>query len=256
MQDIILVHGMWMTGACWETFATVLREAGHRVHAVTLPLHRPGQTEPPEGLQGLGLGNYVDAVCDVIDELNLMHPPVLVGHSMGALIAQQVASRRKVRALALLAPVLPRQAQRLDLKRMVITWKLLRRKGWRPAPHRPRAKDLTRWMAPDLAEADAVRLAPELCWESGRVVFEMECWPLDLRGGNRVSRRDIQAPVWIAGGGRDQMIDAASVRRLAAWYQAPCTILPETGHWLLGDTAGLLVGDFLAWLAAQKTGPL
>lgn len=254
MQHFILIHGMWMTGACWEPFAAGLRDAGHQVHALTLPSHEPGLSEAPAGLQGLGLDDYAQSVCEELDRLGLQSPPVLVGHSMGALIAQKVATRRAVAALGLLAPVLPRQAQRLDLRRMVITWKLLRRKGVRPVPHRPRARDLVRWMAPDLAEADAARLAPELCWESGRVVFEMECWPLDLRGGNRVSRRRIHAPVWIAGGGLDQMIDAAAVRRLASWYQAPCTILPETGHWLLGETAAGLAGDFLDWLAAQETG--
>lgn len=251
MQDIILIHGMWMTGDCWEGFAAPLRAAGHRIHALTLPLHLAGQAMPPEGLGDLGLSDYARAVCEFLDSLDSESAPVLVGHSMGGLIAQQVAACREVAALGLLAPVLPRQAQRLDARRAVITWKLLRRKGLRPPPHRPRSKDLVRWMAPDLDAEHAEELAGELSWESGKVVFEMECWPLDLSGGNRVSRNRIAAPVWVAGGARDQMIDQQSVRHLARWYQAPCRMLPETGHWVLGNPAGeLLASEFVDWLAS------
>lgn len=253
MQDILLIHGMWLTGSCWQPFAGHLEHAGYRVHAPTLPLHDPGRLSAPPGLEKLRLADYVQAMDAFVENLALQSQPVVIGHSMGALVAQQLATRREFAALGLLAPVSPRQVQSLDARRAVITWKLLRRKGLNPAPHRPRARDLVRWMAPDLSQEGAEGLASALCWESGRVVFEMECWPLDWRGGNRVSPERAQVPVWVAGGAQDQMIQAHSVRRLAAWYDAPCKILPDVGHWLLDEPAcGQVADAFLLWLASLQ----
>ena len=50
----------------------------------------------------------LDYAADLEDELRgLAEPPILIGHSMGGLLAQMLAARMNVRALVLLAPSAP-----------------------------------------------------------------------------------------------------------------------------------------------------
>ncbi len=245
----MLVHGMWMTGGCWGAVARELERRGHRAFAPTLPYHAEGLTEAPRGLAEAGLDQYTDFLESFVRGLGLQRPPVLVGHSMGGLLAQKLATRLDAAALALVAPVPPRGAQPLDLRRLVITWKLLRRNGFRFRPYRPSHRDVLRWMAPEGEQAGVAAMAGSLCPESGRVLFEMECWPLDWRGANRVRRADIRCPVWIAGGGLDPLVSEARVREIGRWYGVEPRIYAEAGHLLIGEeTCQPLVAELCAWL--------
>lgn len=249
MKDVVLVHGMWMTGSCWAAVVRDLERRGYRAFAPTLPYHAEGLEEAPDGLAGTGLDRYTDFLESFVRDLGLAVPPVLVGHSMGGLLAQKLAERLEFAALALVAPVPPRGAQPLDLRRLVITWKLLRRNGFRFQPHRPAHRDVLRWMAPEGDEPGIASMVGSLCPESGRVLFEMECWPLDWRGANRVRRDAIRCPVWIAGGGRDPLVGEFAVRDLARWYGVEPLIYPESGHLLIGEgMSATLVRDLCAWL--------
>jgi non-heme chloroperoxidase len=54
------------------------------------------------------LASVDDYVADVLEAAQrLSAPPVLVGHSMGAIVVQRAARRRGARAIVLLAPVPP-----------------------------------------------------------------------------------------------------------------------------------------------------
>ena len=37
--NIVLVHGIWFDGSSWNKVIPILRDAGHKVLAVELPLH-------------------------------------------------------------------------------------------------------------------------------------------------------------------------------------------------------------------------
>lgn len=68
-----------------------LREAGHTVHALTLP----GLESRDADRSGIGLRDHVDAVVAVVDSIT--DPVVLVGHSGGGAIAHAVADARPER---------------------------------------------------------------------------------------------------------------------------------------------------------------
>ena len=87
MATIVLVHGSWFGGWCWDRTAAALRGRGHEVHADDLPGH--GRDTTPAAASTLDA--YVDRVCDRIDRL--AGPAVLVGHSMGGLVISGVAER-------------------------------------------------------------------------------------------------------------------------------------------------------------------
>ena len=87
-MDIVLIPGFWLDGASWDEVAAPLRDAGHSVHALTLP----GLESREADRSGIGLRDHVDAVVAVVD--SLPDPVVLVGHSGGGAIAHAAADAR------------------------------------------------------------------------------------------------------------------------------------------------------------------
>lgn len=83
-----MIPGFWLNGSSWNRVAAPLRDAGHTVHALTLP----GLESLDADRTGITLQDHVDAVVAVVDEIG--HPVVLVGHSGGGAIAHAVVDAR------------------------------------------------------------------------------------------------------------------------------------------------------------------
>jgi pimeloyl-ACP methyl ester carboxylesterase len=87
-MDIVLIPGFWLDGASWDEVAAPLRDAGHIVHALTLP----GLESRDADRTDITLRDHVDAVISVVD--SIAEPVVLVGHSGGGAIAHAAADAR------------------------------------------------------------------------------------------------------------------------------------------------------------------
>lgn len=87
-MNLVLIPGFWLDGGSWDEVAAPLRDAGHSVHALTLP----GKESAQADRAGIGLRDHVDAVAAVVD--SLPDPVVLVGHSGGGAIAHAVVDAR------------------------------------------------------------------------------------------------------------------------------------------------------------------
>lgn len=101
---LLFVHGAYVGAWCWdEHFLPWFARHGYDAHAVSLRGH---SGSPAQGL--LDLASIDDYVEDVIAaSQQLAAPPVLIGHSMGAIVGQRAARRCAARAMVLMAPVPP-----------------------------------------------------------------------------------------------------------------------------------------------------
>lgn len=87
-MDVILIPGFWLDASSWQRVAPLLEEAGHRVHALTLP----GLEARDADRAGIGLRTHIDAVVAAIDALP--GSVALVGHSGGGAIAHGATDAR------------------------------------------------------------------------------------------------------------------------------------------------------------------
>ena len=105
-ETIFLIHGMWGGPWYWENYKHVFEQQGYRCIAATLPFHdmAPGDVPDPR-LGTCSLLDYAAAIEQEIRRIGLK--PIIVGHSMGGLLAQILGSRGLAKALVLLSPSSP-----------------------------------------------------------------------------------------------------------------------------------------------------
>lgn len=87
-MHIILIPGLWLDASSWDPVVPQLEEAGHTVHALTMP--GTGVAAPESS--DIGIRDWVDAVVAQIDAVD--GPVVVVGHSGGGNVAWGAADAR------------------------------------------------------------------------------------------------------------------------------------------------------------------
>lgn len=88
---VVLLHGLGRTGNGWKHVIELLVPYGFR--AVAFDLLGFGASPKPQWLR-YDIDDHASAVISAIQRLRLGEPAVLVGHSMGCLVALRVARRR------------------------------------------------------------------------------------------------------------------------------------------------------------------
>ena len=100
MSGVLLIHGGWHGPWCWDDFGHRLTERGHEVRAVQLRGH-----DRARGRIWHRVHHYLDDVERAAAEF--AEPPVLVGHSLGGLLAQRYVERKPAPGAVLMASIPP-----------------------------------------------------------------------------------------------------------------------------------------------------
>ena len=93
-NNIVLVHGLWMTPLSWEFWAHHYTERGYSVYAPSWPgMERDVRAlrRAPETYADLGFKRIVDHYEKLVIELE--SAPILIGHSFGGLVVQSLLDR-------------------------------------------------------------------------------------------------------------------------------------------------------------------
>ena len=210
MPPLLFVHGLAHGAWCFaEHWLPAAAERGFPAYAVSLRGH--GGSGGGGRLGRTLMRDYVHDVMQTITELP--QPPVLIGHSMGALVCQLVAERYPTPGLVLLTPVPLQGATRqllaiarerpLDAARAVLG---------RTLPLR--GADLFTGLDP----ATAARYVDRLGRESALVQYQL------------LAPRTIgptYGPVLVVGSEGDRLIQRSDVERTAAAYGVRPTWLPR-----------------------------
>jgi pimeloyl-ACP methyl ester carboxylesterase len=243
---IVMVHGAFCGGWVFERFRQPFEAAGH----VVLTPDLPGHAEGSGSVANISMVDYARFIADFCAALP--EPPILVGHSMGGLVAQLAAARTPVSSLVLLAPSPPWGVSGASMEEAISAVSLYALGPyWMQAidPDYALAKlySLDR-MAPEDRKAVFERMTPE----SGRALWQTLNWWLDPFMTTLVPPGSISAPVLAIAGGRDVIHPPATVKQTASRLSADFKVFREMSHWLPGEPGWDEVAQAcLEWLPMQ-----
>lgn len=236
---IVMIHGMWTTGHCFDRLRAHFEARGHRVLTPTLPFHDIAPDDPPPpGIGTASLIDYADALEEEI--LAFDRDAILIGHSMGGFLAQKLAARGLGSALVCLAPAPSAGMFPLLPGPTKIFLRTIRRIDFWRQPIKGRW-EVARWgiFNAGVPEEEARREFARQVWESGRVLFEFSCWYLDGDRAAAVNRDRIRMPVLIVIGSQDRITPVPWARSAARRFEGRARYqeYPAFGHWLIGEPA-------------------
>jgi pimeloyl-ACP methyl ester carboxylesterase len=255
VNNIVMVHGASEGGWCFDRFRVPFEAKGWTVHTPDLLGHGRDATHAKTRLVGVGLADY----CAQLEPLlkGFASPPVLLGHSMGAVLVQQLAAMGLARALVLVSPaprtgILPSSDSEKELAQGFMTipsfWKTV------ISPDFDIASALSMNKVPE-AERHALfdRFGPE----SGLAYYELFFWTIDKTKAAFVDTAKVACPVLIVSGSDDKMVSPATARAAATGY-SKAAVWDEAGHGHMlpmEPGAEKITGRILDWTEAQNPTP-
>ncbi len=248
-RDVVFIHGTWANGPdVWGEMAPELEKRGYRTHTPTLRHHDRPLLEGAEDIATLSLLDYVDDLSETVRAFDA--PPLIIGSSMGGLLAQLVAARNPHVGVILLAPAPAAGMFGLYPSIMKIFIRHFAQTNFWRKPLMPEWETFRWGVANEQNEADARKFFDTLCAESGRAYAEMALWFLDRRQASRVHTQSIGGPVLVFGGGKDRVIPERIARLTAERYENGSYVrLPKSDHMMMmGAQLGNTMRYIDAWL--------
>ena len=213
---IILVPGAFCGGWAFDRFREPLEADGRVCLTIDLPGHKDRGDRV--AVTGVSMSRYAADVAQMAGRMDT--PPVLIGHSMGGLIAAMAASRVRTSGVIMLAPSAPWGVAGATMEETVSAVGLYSLGAyWAQAidPDYSLAQQYSLDRLPKLErEAAFARMVPE----SGRALWETLNWWLDPFMTTRIAPEPIRAPVLAIAGGQDRIHPPATVQRTATALSA------------------------------------
>ena len=255
-HPVVLVHGMWSTPDTLAELRQVFEEEGYEVHVPALPFHLPRRemdASMQKQLAAATIEDYVSALLKVLEALP--KPPILVGHSMGGLLAQLVAQRVPCEKLVLISSAAPAGINGWS-------WSVIRTFGhnllkfplWRKTTNLL-LKNVAYGVAnsqPASVHQDIIRKAT---YESGMASTQIGMWFLFRRPATRVHYSRVDCPVLVVGGTEDKLTPIGIQRKIAANYgvNAKLEVINGACHWTVGGTyLPEIRGAIFDWLGTAQ----
>ena len=224
-----MIHGMWNGGWCWDELRNFFEGKGYSCFAPTLRFHDVDPKEPPH--PELGTTSLLDYAADLENEIRkLDHLPIIMGHSMGGLLAQILAGRGLASALVLLAPAPPRGILALKWSALRGVWSCITRRCFWRKPCRQTYEEAAYSTMHLLSEEARKEMYEKMVFESGRAVYEIGLWFLDHNRASEVKFENVTCPVLIIGGIQDRLVPISVVRKIAKSYQGTVTCFEYADH--------------------------
>ncbi|WP_337876503.1 alpha/beta fold hydrolase [Elioraea sp.] len=243
---VLFLHGA--AGAAWmwaEHLMAALAASGWRTAALSFRGH--GASAGRESLHGFGLIDYlVDARAAIAA---LGGPVVVVGHSLGGLVAQMLLGDPRIRGLVLLAPVPPEGLAGANWRLAFtdpVLWQEVARMPWADAagtrPVRLRSALFSDALPDHLACGYIARLQSE----SLRALAEAQ-WPRPV-----ASARLVGVPALVLGATGDPLVPRDALLRTAWLHGAEHATMDRLGHAMMLDAGWPRVAEtILRFLAAR-----
>ena len=246
---MLFIPGFFASAWVYESYLPFFADRGYAGFALNLR-GREGSTLPSGTMLGrVSINDFIDDARQVARWLTeRLSRPIVVGHSMGGLIAQKLGEEGLARALVLLSPAPPRGIS-------VMSGKLLRRQlRFLPALLRskrvvPRWSDMRELVLNRVPESEQQAAFARFVSDSGRAGREMSF------GAVKVDAERVRAngcPVLVVTSDDDRFIPPRIAQRIAQRYRAPVYMARGHGHLMLQEPGWSEPASFIAsWLERE-----
>lgn len=256
MQDLVFVHGMFQNPESWNKWISFFSDKGYRCVAPAWPCHEgmPAtlRANPPASLGELTLDEVIARVEHVVASLD---NPIMIGHSVGGLVAQIFLNRRAIKAAVAICPVAPNAMFELDWDFIKIGAKIANPlKG--DDPIYMDAETFHSTFANSLSDSDAALAYEQFATHDSRNV---------LRGClGKAGRIDLDAPhgpLLLVAGELDKIIPAQLVEKNFKAYSDQACVTSHMefkgrSHFICGEPGWTEVATYVAeWLEQTSLDP-
>lgn len=230
---VMLVHGMWSHPGIWRNFQSFLEARGYRVIVPALRYHNgaPGDAAHP-ALGHTSIADYLNDFVELAGKLG--EKPLVIGHSMGGLLAHMLAARGLARAVVGLAPAPAAGTLLLDVR----PYWFFRRETLRPGFWRrtqlPSLAAMRYGVLNRIPPREQEELYAGLLPDSGRAVCEIAYWYFDRHRATWINPTDIACPMLFLTGAEDRLTPHWVTERNAEPYDGrlKVEVLSGHAHWL------------------------
>ena len=229
MTNIVLIHGTWCDGTVWGEFVDELEKLGLKVYTPTLRYHELPYKEVKEKVARVSLDEFTDDIVELIETLD--EPPIVLGHSLGGLLAQKVAMRTKVKGLVLMGTAPAAGIFAFYPSMVICFYKHFLRWGFWKKSMPPYKHAFYDYCMNNQDEADKEREFSKLVPESGFTYFQMALPFLDKQKGAYIDFEKVSEPVLVITGSEDKMVHPNIARATAKRYEnATLNIIEGSDH--------------------------
>ena len=242
---IVMVHGAFCGGWTFDRFRKPFEALGHKVFTPDLRGH--GADDRPSAVTNVSMTDYARDIAQICAGLEAA--PILIGHSLGGLVAQLASRRAKVAALILLAPSPPWGVTSSSVEEAVTAFGL---NVLGPVWLQSVAPDRTMMRTYSLDRVDKVeceRVISLMRPESGKALWETLNWWLDPFMTTSLGPGPLPVPCVVMVGKRDVVHTPTTGRMTASRLGASFHEFPDMSHWLPAEAGWEEVATHaLGWL--------
>ncbi|MFZ4536230.1 alpha/beta hydrolase [Propionivibrio sp.] len=226
---LVFVHGGYTHSGCWDVnFLPFFQERGYNCYAVDLSGH--GKSSGIEKLNSFGLDDYAADVRELVASLDAA--PVLIGHSMGAIVVQRYLEKSHAKAVVMMAPVPPTGLAAAGVQLAI------RQPDFIAEASRAVRGEYTEKTIRVMRE---VYFSPDVSAEQFAVfqpmVQEESTWALTelMSLAMRMPVKRPRIPALVIGGQLDALFAANRLYMTATGWNAETCVIPRAGHMLMMD---------------------
>ncbi|WP_439133986.1 alpha/beta hydrolase [Pseudomaricurvus sp.] len=248
-KNLVMIHGMWGGGWYWQPMKTFFGARGYTCHTPDLRYHgESAGNDPHPGLGTTSIQDYVDDLAELLR--SLPEKPVVIGHSMGGLIAQKLAEQGLVGQLILACPAPPDDVLAISWAGLKSLSPLMLTPGFWKKPTMPSFENAVKSSFQLIPANERREYYDRLCHDSGKVLLEIALPFLDKRSAAKVASSKVQCPTLVLSAELDKLIPAQVVKKVANKYpQAAYHCFTGQTHWVIAEKGWEACAEYIAeWL--------